>query len=158
MGGWSSTSHGWHRVRRKDASGVSYVTGRWTVPEIAVTALSFWVHWELGLAFIGLKLWHQASGANGSVFAFAANKWDALVNATRSLVSRGALPFSIHVGAGSSGNHAFDTWRRGELARIEAEREKLRMAEREFASYRDELLHAKDREDFDRFMQSRPRS
>ena len=61
----------------------------------------------------------------------------------------------MRAGPRSSGNHAFDRWRHAELARIEAERDRLRGAERDFAAYRDELLHAKDRDDFERFMQAR---
>ena len=103
-----------------------------------------------------LKLWQQASGYPGSVFAFAREKWDGLVSVARSVLSGASVP-SLHLGARSSGNQAFDAWRRTELSRIEAERERLRHAERDFAAYRDELLHAKDREDFDRFMQARDR-
>ena len=65
------------------------------------------------------------------------------------------VPFSLHVGPRSSGNAAFDRWRTAELARLDAERGKLVSAEREFVRYRDELLHAKDREDFERFMNAR---
>ena len=65
------------------------------------------------------------------------------------------MPFSVHFGQTSSGNHAFDAWRRTELARIDAERAKLRTAELDFASYHDELLQAKDRDDFERFMRAR---
>ena len=65
-------------------------------------------------------------------------------------------PLGRHaVSSRTSGNQAFDSWRETELSRIEAERSKLRTAEREFAAYRDELLHAKEREDFDRFMHTR---
>ena len=154
MGGWADGARGWQRVRRGDAAGVSSAGGRWTVPDVAATIFLFAVHWELGLAFLGLKLWQQASGYQGSVFSFAREKWDGLVSFARSLASGGTMA-SLHIGPRSSGNHAFDTWRRDELSRIEAERGKLRSAEREFATYRDELLHAKDREDFTRFMQAR---
>jgi hypothetical protein len=156
MGGWSESTQGWHRVRRSGRADVSCAAGRWTLPDFAAMAVGFAIHWELGLAVIGLKLWQQASGQTGTVFGFAREKWDGLVGATRSVLSGAAMP-SFHVGPRSSGNHAFDSWRQSELARIEAEREKLRAAEREFAAYREELLHAKDREDFDRFMQARTR-
>jgi hypothetical protein len=157
QGGWNQG--GWRNVRRGEA-GLPRAAGRWSAPDVAVMVVAFIIRWELGLAFLGLKLWQQASGYQGSVFAFAAGKWEALVGATRALLHGGALPFSVgsfSVGLGtrSTGNKAFDTWRQGELARIEAERDKLRIAEREFTAYRDELLHVKDREDFDRFMQTR---
>ncbi len=153
MGSWNTTSnYGW-QVRRERAGGVPR-SARWTASDVAVTVVAFVIHWEVGLAFLGLKLWQQASGYEGSVFAFARDKWEALVATTRGLLS-GTGPSSFMFAARSSGNHAFDTWRRTELDRIEAERSKLRAAEREFAAYREELLHAKDSEDFARFMQSR---
>ena len=133
---------------------------RWTGLDVFALVVCFWARWELGVAFLGLKLWHQASGFEGSVFAFARLKWDALVRLTQGVLAGRAMPFSLHVGPlhvgrASSGNRAFDTWRDGELWRIETERAKLRAAERAFVSYHDELLQAKDREDFDRFMQAR---
>ena len=154
MSGWSNYAHGWQRVRRRDLSGVPSPVGRWTVPEVAATIAAFAVRWEIGLAFLALKLWQQASGYQGSVFAFTREKWEALVALTRSVLGGASIP-SFNVGARSSGNHAFDTWRRSELSRIDAERAKLRQAEHEFTSYRDELLHAKDRDDFERFMRAR---
>ncbi len=152
MSGWGNGVHGWQRIRRRDPAGVPATNGRWTTPDFAATIVGFAVHWELGVAFLVLKLWQQASGYPGSVFAFAREKWDGLVSVARSLLSGAAVP-SLHLGGRSSGNHAFDAWRRAELARIDTERGRLRDAEREFATYRDELLHAKDRDDFDRFMQ-----
>lgn len=160
MGGWSSTG-GWKSAacdtgwRTRSQANLPSVAGRWTAPDIAVTVVAFMVHWEFGLAFLGLKLWQQASGYPGSVFAFTREKWEALVGASRSLLSGTRLPFSFSMGPRSSGNHAFDAWRETELARIDAERAKLRTAEREFATYREELLHARDREHFEQFMQAR---
>lgn len=160
MGGWNSSAQNWQRVRRRGARDVGSAGRSWSAAEVAIVATVFVLRWELGLALLALKLWHQASGHPGSVFAFAREKWDGLVGLTRSMLSGASLPVSLHVGGlhvgpRSSGNHAFDSWRQGELARIEAERERLRTAEREFTVYRDELLHAKDRDDFDRFMHSR---
>lgn len=155
MGGWNTAGNTGWQMRRERTAGLSRTSGRWTAPDIAVTVIAFLVHWEVGLAFLALKLWQQASGYQGSVFAFARDKWESLVTATRTVLSGSALPASFSFGTRSSGNHAFDLWRRGELDRIEAERTKLRAAEREFSSYRDELLHAKDSDDFNRFMRSR---
>ncbi len=154
MGGWNAASQGWHRARR-DRRGELSEGGRWTVPDVAALLFAFAVRWELGLTFLGLKLWHQASGSRVSTLSFAREKWDGLVNLARGFGSGASLPFSLHVGPRSSGNAAFDRWRTAELARLDAERGKLVSAEREFVRYRDELLHAKDREDFERFMNAR---
>ena len=157
MVGWNGSGYGWHRTRRQAAGGPSEA-GSWTLADTATIVLAAVIRWELAAAFVGLKLWQQASGHRGSAFAFARERWEGLVGVTRSLISSGALP-SLRMGERSmglrgSGNRAFDRWRHAELARIEAERDRLRVAERDFAAYRDELLHAKDREDFDRFMQA----
>ena len=53
---------------------------------------------------------------------------------------------------GSTGNRAFDEWRATELARLEEERQKLVAAEREFAEFMENLRQARDREEFERFM------
>lgn len=154
MGGWKAAGNSGWEVRSDKGPGLPRTAGRWTAPDVGVTIVAFLVHWEFGLAFLALKLWQQASGYPGSVFSFAREKWEGLVSMARGLMSGVSLP-SMHLGPRSTGNHAFDAWRRTELERIEAERSKLRAAEREFTAYRDELLHAKDREDFERFMQSR---
>ena len=162
MGHWGNATNqgpwrqmGWRQMKRNEGERPSRMSGRWTSADIVVTVIAFTARWELGLAFLALKLWHQASGTPGSTFSFARQKWELLVGFTRGFLSGRALPFSMHPGTRTSGNLAFDTWRRSELSRIDAEREKLRASERDFAVYRDELLHAKDREDFDLFMRSR---
>ena len=154
MGGWDAASQNWQRVRR-DRRAEASEGGRWTPADVVALVVAFLIRWELGLVFLALKLWHQASGDRVSTLAFVRAKWDALVGATRGLAGGGSLPFSLHLGSRSSGNAAFDRWRREELARLEVERNRLASAEREFARYRDELIHAKDVEDFERFMGAR---
>ena len=154
MGGWNAASQGWHRARR-DRRGEMTEGGRWTVPDVAALLVAFAVRWELGVAFLALKLWHQASGSRLTTLAFAREKWDGLVGLARGFSSGASVPFSLNVGPRSSGNAAFDRWRTTELARLDAERGKLATAEREFTRYRDELLHAKDHDDFERFMKAR---
>ena len=155
MGGWSNAAR---QGTWSDAGQTDRATRRkprgWTSADAAVLVGAFVIRWELGLAFLALKLWHQASGYDGSVFSFARMKWNALVALTRAVLEGGVLPFSLNLGPKSSGNLAFDAWRRGELERIESERLKLQDAERAFTSYRDDLLQARDREAFDRFMQA----
>ena len=62
---------GWHNVRRGERAGLPRAAARWTAPDVALTVVAFIIHWEVGLAFLALKLWHQASGYQGSVFSFA---------------------------------------------------------------------------------------
>jgi len=63
--------------------------------------------------------------------------------------------YGARAGKGSTGNVAFDEWRASELQRLEEEYRKLVAAEREFAEFMDNLRHARDREEFDRFMNER---
>ena len=55
-------------------------------------------------------------------------------------------------GVRSSGNTAFDDWREGEIARIEAQRRTLEGRLAAFEAYVDRLKRAKDRQTFERFM------
>lgn len=58
-------------------------------------------------------------------------------------------------GPASSGNLAFDEWKKAELARLEEERRKLQDAHNEFAAFVENIRRAKDREEFERFMNER---
>lgn len=151
-GGWNAG--GVDEMRREQGTGLPSRAARWTKLDLLLAVGVYLLGKEVGLvAFVAFKLWHQASAFEGNTLAFARDRWSWLVGATRGLSSGSiAMPFR---GLRSSGNHAFDAWRETEFARIEAERGKLRAAEREFTAYRDELLHAKDSEDFDRFMRAR---
>jgi hypothetical protein len=126
---------------------------RWRGSEILAMVLGFMVFWPVGLGVIGWKMWQRRSGYPGDLFAFLREKW-------QSLTGRGGFGFAPQgwrAGpfGGSTGNRAFDEWRQAELARIEQERQKLAAAEREFAEYMDNLRMAKDREEFERFMNER---
>lgn len=107
----------------------------WTLGPLAFVGmiLGFILFWPIGLAILFYNLWTRKGGA----MPFA------------NLMDR--APFT----AASSGNMAFDDWRRAEIERIENERRKLAEAEKEFAAFVDELKRAKDREEFERFMNAR---
>lgn len=57
--------------------------------------------------------------------------------------------------AGTSGNSAFDEHRASVLRRLEEERRALDAQQAEFAAFMDQLRRARDREEFERFMQAR---
>ncbi|MFL5203209.1 MAG: DUF2852 domain-containing protein, partial [Microvirga sp.] len=65
--------------------------------------------------------------------------------------SRGPAGF----GFASTGNAAFDDYRRSELERLEEERRKLDEEARDFRNFVEELKRAKDREEFDAYMAKR---
>ncbi|MFZ3325000.1 MAG: DUF2852 domain-containing protein [Methylocella sp.] len=139
------------------SNGRAYWRGApWKAVEILAMVLGFMVFWPVGLAVLGWKFWQKKSGYPGDIISFAREKWGNWRD-----WARGADRWSFAVnnwpasgfGMGSTGNRAFDEWRAAELARLEEERQKLVAAEREFAEFMENLRHARDREEFERFME-----
>jgi len=138
---------------RRGACGAS----RWSAFEIAAMVLGFIVFWPIGLAILGYKFWQRKNGAP-DLQTVAANTW----SSARSAMSGGSTPRPWSNGswvrgftAPPTGNRAFDDWKNAELVRLEEERRKLDDAQREFADYLENVRKAKDREEFDRFMNER---
>ncbi|MGH1572017.1 DUF2852 domain-containing protein [Methylobacterium sp. P31] len=119
--------------------------------EIGAIVLGFIYWWPVGLALVAWKL------AGYPAFA------ELRENARRTFANLdGARPVSSFARAfeaanhrDSSGNAAFDAYRRAELDRLEAQRRALEEESRAFAAFLDELKRAKDREQFDAFMAKR---
>jgi hypothetical protein len=117
----------------------------WTPATIALMVLGFIVFWPLGLAMLAYILFGDKLGN----FKRAANeKADGMCAGFR----RARGNYDRHF---STGNVAFDDWRRAELERIEEQRRKLDEMRAEFDDYLRELRRAKDQEEFDRFMRER---
>jgi len=131
----------WERMRRWGRSCAT----RWTLFELVTMVLGFMIFWPIGVAVFAYKMWQRKTGAD-DLQSFVTAKW----NEARAAWARpnSARGFS----AGGSGNAAFDEWKAAELERLEAERRKLEDAAREFADFLDNIRHAKDREEFERFM------
>jgi Protein of unknown function (DUF2852) len=125
----------------------------WKAVEVLAMVLGFIVFWPIGLAVLGWKIWQKKSGYQGDIISFGREKW----------ANRAQWGFSTNQahgfggGAASTGNLAFDEWRAAELARLEEEYQRLAAAEREFAEYMNNLRRARDREEFERFMNERRR-
>jgi hypothetical protein len=130
------------------------------------------VFWPIGLAILIFKVWQRRAGYPGTLADFAQEKVGANIEEKlrakwREHWGEGSMWACGHRGRGraqrewrgfgprSTGNAAFDDWRTAELARIEEERRKLWAAEQEFAEYMDSLKRARDREEFERFMNQR---
>jgi hypothetical protein len=130
---------------------------RWSGLEIVTMVGGFIVFWPLGLLALGTKLirgemwpgashgappwaaykdWKQTHRPEG--FGFANSQWQRRWNHRA-----------------TSGNEAFDTYRKQQLERLEAERRKLEDEQRLFAEHLAKLRRAKDQEEFDRFMAER---
>jgi len=132
---------------------------RWSAFEIMAMVLGFIVFWPIGLAILAYKFWQRRSGA-ADLQTVAAGAWSdaraAMTGAANSTPRPWAsTPWTRGFGVSSTGNRAFDEWKSNELARLEAERQKLENAHREFADFLENVRKAKDREEFDRFMSER---
>ena len=125
----------------------------WKPVEILAMVLGFIVYWPIGLAVLGWKFWQKKSGYPGDIISFGREKWGNWANWARDSKRLGySVKAASGFGMGSTGNRAFDEWRTTELARLEEERQKLVAAERQFAEFMENLRHARDREEFERFM------
>lgn len=110
--------------------------------------LGFVFFWPLGLAMLAYILWGDRLGSRldglGTEFRRAT---DGMFSSCRN-----------HAPVARTGNAAFDEWRDNELERLAEERRKLDAMRAEFDEYVRELRRARDQEEFDRFMRTRPRT
>ena len=150
----------------------------WNPVELVAMILGFILYWPIGVAILVAKIWQAKSGARGDLPSFVGAKmqqafrerWEQKMGRHGFGMRRqdfynwsfaGPCDRRGFSGApwqwkpASTGNLAFDEWREAELARLEAERERLRAAEQEFSTFVENLRRAKDREEFERFMNQR---
>ncbi len=131
---------------------------RWTPVELIAMVLGFMVFWPIGLAVLGFKYWqYKTGGPDLQTVATGAfrNARSAVGGFQASAPGAWSRPSWAHGFAASTGNAAFDAWKSAELDRLEQERRRLEDAHREFADWLDSVRKAKDREEFDRFMNER---
>jgi hypothetical protein len=110
--------------------------------EIAGIVLGFFLFWPAALAYVVWKL--LGYPVPNEVKTFFENNFTRLSESFRPRPH-----FS------STGNFAFEEYRRREIERLEAERRRLDEEARAFAEFVEELKRAKDREEFDAFMARR---
>ena len=133
-GPWNQGAH--RRCGRKPGRGL----------EIAGIILGFIFVWPLALAYLVWKMCGYPKYDEAKAFlneTFGRAKDD---------LFRGPTGFG---GFASTGNAAFDDYRRSELERLEEERRKLDEEARDFRNFVEELKRAKDREEFDAYMAKR---
>jgi hypothetical protein len=122
---------------------------QWGPFTIALMVLGFVVWWPLGLAMLAYILW-------GEMFGGSSEKAEAWMNKSKAWCQNNNYR---HHGNGnwrhSSGNAAFDEYRAEQLKRLEEERKRLDEEINQFHEYMRNLRMARDREEFDRFMQNR---
>ena len=123
----------------------------WTPLTIFLMILGFILFWPLGLAMLAYILWgdrfHQM--VDDARAQYRGGRW----MGDKPVFSR--VPPMMRPQA--TGNVAFDEYRGAELRRLEEERRKLDAMRDEFDVYLRNLRRAKDREEFDRFMNERER-
>ena len=122
----------------------------WSPLTIVGTVLGFMIFWPLGLAMIAYVIWGDRFMKEGQELTTK------LRDAGRN-VGLNRAGFSA-AGFTRTGNVAFDDYREETLRRLEAERRELENQEREFSDFMRELRRARDKEEFDRFMDSRAKT
>jgi hypothetical protein len=132
----------------------------WRPLELAAMIVGFVVFWPIGLAILFLKIAQKREGYQGDLFSYAREKISSKFGGGAGAAQTWCGTWSGSwqgrgLGMRTTGNSAFDDWRSAELARLEEERRKLVDAEREFSEHLDRLRRARDREEFDRFMNER---
>jgi hypothetical protein len=128
----------------------AYLRPDWTPATIGLMVLGFFVFWPLGLAMLAYILFGERLQA---FKRDASEKIDGFSKSCRAgrWHNSGFKGHHRH----STGNMAFDDWRKAEMDRIEEERRKLDEMRAEFDDYMRELRRARDQEEFDRFMRER---
>ncbi|MCJ2069655.1 DUF2852 domain-containing protein [Methylobacterium sp. J-030] len=119
--------------------------------EIGAIVVGFVYWWPVGLALLAWKL--AGYPAVAEMRDTARRTWSDVEGSRPA--SRFARAFEAASRRDSTGNAAFDSYRRAELDRLEAQRRALEEEGRAFAAFLDELKQAKDREQFDAFMAKR---
>jgi len=118
----------------------------WSFLTIALMVLGFMIFWPLGLAVLAYILWGEKFGGS----AERAEDWVK----SKKHWAKNCGKHSRHYRRGS-GNAAFDDYRDEQLRRLEEERRRLDEEVSSFQDYMRNLHAARDREEFDRYMQSR---
>ncbi|UYN98985.1 MAG: DUF2852 domain-containing protein [Devosia sp.] len=118
----------------------------WSPLTIALMVLGFVIFWPLGLAVLAYIIW-------GEKFGGSAEKAQAYWNKGCSYVKSNSKSHGFgRTGFASSGNAAFDDYRTEQMRRLDEERARLDAEVDAFHEYMANLRKAKDREEFDRFM------
>ena len=130
---------------------------KWSGVELGVIIGGFVIFWPAGLVALRIKLVNGElwKGSAHSVSPWAAyHDWKAQ-RGDKPFAFSGAFNGASWPSHGTSGNAAFDAYKKEQLERLEAERRKLEDEQRAFAEHLPKLRRAKDQDEFDRFMAER---
>ena len=120
----------------------------WHPGVIALMVLGFIFWWPLGLATLFFILWSKGMICWGHGGAHWQHKMDRMQEKMDRMRSRMERFGSGWGGPPSSGNRAFDEYKTETLRRLAEE-------QREFLAFLSRLRHARDKDEFDRFMADR---
>jgi Protein of unknown function (DUF2852) len=150
-GAGTTTADGSMGQERHDSPycGKAWKKRRWSVLEIGIVVGSFIVFWPLGIAALILKM------TKGELWSGASEMAPPWQNWKKSREDAREAWAGFRSAPQSSGNAAFDEYRKSQLDRLEAERRKLDEERQAFGEHLAKLRRAKDQEEFDRFMAER---
>lgn len=126
---------------------------QWSPLTIALMVLGFILFWPLGLAMLAYILWGEKFGGSPEKAQAYFNKGKAWCTSNKP--HHRTWNTNRSYGMSSSGNAAFDDYRAEQLKRLDEERARLDAEIDAFHEYMANLNKAKDREEFDRFMNER---
>ena len=141
--GYEASDH-----RQSHRRGCGFARKSWSFWEVALIAAAFIVFWPLGLLAL---FWKLAKGEMWPGSSQSAAPWSRFKGQDLNL-KRWAFRDEL---TPTSGNSAFDAYKKSELDRLEQERRKLAEEQRAFGEFLDRLKKAKDQDEFDRFMSER---
>ena len=126
---------------------------QWSPLTIALMVLGFITFWPLGLLVLGYIMWGEKFGGSPEKAQAYFNKGKSWCTSNKG--AHRAWSNNRSYGMNTSGNAAFDEYRSEQLRRLEEERARLDAEIDAFHEYMANLNKAKDREEFDRFMNER---
>ncbi|MCZ8182961.1 MAG: DUF2852 domain-containing protein [Beijerinckiaceae bacterium] len=120
---------------------------------IAAMIAGFVLFWPIGLLILGYMIWSGRMGCNSQWGAWGENRrarWEQKMERMREKMDRWSAYRDSAAGSGfrPTGNRAFDEYRSETIRRLEEEAT-------QFRDYLERLRHAKDKAEFDRFMEDR---
>ena len=120
--------------------------------------VGFIVFWPIGLAILFLKIAQKKEGYPGDLFSYArdkaASKWQGWNASQQTWCGTWSGSYQSR-GMRATGNSAFDDWRNAELRTPRGRAPQARRSGARILRIFDRLRRARDREEFDRFMNER---